>query len=171
MIKGIMYMFVRCTQGNPNNSNFVLAANDGINKEYKVGEEFEISLWDDIPEEEYADQFKLNNRIVLPEGVTFNAEEGVISGKIAHVGLYRIDVICDGGQHKFALKYVINVVPEEAELNEEGVEEIEVWNKEEKKGEKKGCFGDLATTGALIGLIALAGLGVILISFRKKEQA
>ena len=167
MIKGIMYMSVRCTAGNPNNSNFVLASGEDIVNEYKINEEFNIDVNEFLPEGQEGATFKVNDRIVLPEDVSFDSESGVISGKIGFVGLFRIDIIGYGPSQTFALKFVINIVPDAKAIDDNGVKTAEVVG---DGNYKKGCFGDIASTGALIALIALAGLGIALLSFRKKEQ-
>ena len=35
----------------------------------------------------------------------------------------------------------------------------------------KGCFGDIAAVGVIIGIVALAGAGLMLVSLRKKRRA
>ena len=125
-----------------------------------------------------ATEYKANLRVdtVLPEGLEF--EDGALTGKLAHVGLYRVDVIATVGSSKKAVKIVINVVPDEAEYNEDL---MEIYGNEtpvtpepdgngDKGGEKKGCFGDISSVAALSGIIALAGIGMILLALQRKRK-
>ena len=152
MIKGIMYMSIRCTGGNSGNSNFMLVAGE---KEltYKVNEDINYKV------ELTGTAYRLNQRVVLPEGLALNAETGVVSGKLAHVGLYRIDIIVNEQQ---AFKLVINVVPDEAEYDETIMEQIQYG--------KGGCGGDITAISALAGIVALAGISYILLSFKKRKE-
>ena len=36
--------------------------------------------------------------------------------------------------------------------------------------EKKGCFGDISSVAALSGVIALAGIGMILLALQRKRK-
>ena len=178
MIKGIMYMFIRCTNGNSNNSNFTQVVNFGSSenpewaKEYtfKPGEDIDIDV--ELPNSEAADSMRINQRCDLPEGLVFN--DGNLSGKIAHVGLYRIDVIANVGSTRKAVKLVINIVPDEAEYDEnlmEGeVTPVEPDDPTPTPSKKKGCGGDIVSAGALVGLLALVGLGFALVSFFDKKK-
>ena len=130
---------------------------------YKVGEEFSIDTTIDN-----ATEYKVNARIDLPEGVEFD-ESGVLSGKINHVGLYRIDII--GGSQ--ALQLVINVVPEDAEYDENLMEVGQGGgNKDNGGGDKegkKGCFGGLEAS--MIGIVTLGLLAIGALLVDKKRRA
>ena len=130
---------------------------------FKVGEQFseDVSFGS-------ASSFKLNDRVDLPEGVEFD-ENGTLSGKIDHVGLYRIDII----GNKEARKIVINIVPDEAEYDENLMETAgdSDGGKKDDKPAKKGCFGDMTSVGALAGIIALAGIATIVLAADKKRRA
>ena len=185
MIKGIMYMSIRCTAGNPNNSNFTLVNNEQ-EFEFKVGEDIDIDA--ELKDGASADSYRINQRCELPEGLTFN--DGNISGKINHVGLYRIDVIAESGNTRQAIKIVIRVVPDEAEFDEnlmdvngeepepgpvDPVDPVDPQpgdTSENKDGGKnnKGCFGDITSTYALIGVLALAGVGLAFLAIDKKRR-
>ena len=185
MIKGIMYMFIRCTGGNSNNSNFTQAVNFGSSenpewaKEYtfKPGEDIDIDV--ELPGGDSADSMRINQRCDLPEGLTFN--DGNLSGKLEHVGLYRIDVIANVGSTRKAVKLVINIVPDEAEYSEDIMGDDDPigpgsssnpggssGSESEKSG--GGCGGDIVSAGALVGILALVGIGFALISFIDKKR-
>ena len=85
-------------------------AGDAVELTYNVGESINYDV-----EVSGATGYRLNDRIDLPEGLEF--DNGNLSGKIDHVGLYRIDVIADGSTKK-AVKLLINVVPAESEYQE-----------------------------------------------------
>ena len=59
---------------------------------------------------EGATEYKANLRVdtVLPEGLEF--ENGNLSGKLAHVGLYRVDVIATVGTWIWYVKNCLNVL-------------------------------------------------------------
>ena len=113
-----------------------------------------------------ATEFKVNDRVTLPEGFTF--ENGVLAGEFKHVGLYRVDIIATVGSSKAGIKLLINVVPNESEYNESLMTRVS----EDKKGCAGGCNSNIGSATAIIGLIALAGLGFGIASLirRKKEQ-
>ena len=173
MIKGIMYMSIRCTAGNPSNSNFTLV-NNSQEFEFKAGEDIDIDA--ELAEGTEAETFRLNQRCDLPKGLTF--DNGNISGKIQEVGLYRIDVIAESGNNRYAIKIVINIVPDETEFNEGLMDTSYPYENNGGEGEqpepdkpsKKGCFGDVASTYALVGLVALAGVGMALLAFDRKRR-
>ena len=160
MIKGIMYMSVHCT-GQYRGLTQVI---DTVELEYKLGEDINYQV--KLPEGDYfADAYRLNNRIELPEGLTF--EDGVLSGKVDHVGLYRIDVICSGGQKEYAIQLLLRVSPDSAEYDEDYMKPD---NGGGKDGGKKGCGSDIAMTGALAGTLAVAALGFALLSIVDKKK-
>ena len=130
----------------------------------KIGEEFS----EDINFGGHS-EYKVNYRCDLPEGVEL-LSDGTLSGKIDHVGLYRIDLIADGQE---ALQIVINVTPNESEYDENLMEVGEGGGKkdDDKKGDKKGCFGDISSVSALAGIIALVGIASIVLMMGKKRRA
>ena len=160
MIKGIMYMSVRATQtwGNRDNKYQMVEVADEIQLNYKPGQQFSYKIAnpnvgdEEEPVEFETAEYKLNDRIVLPEGVEFDDQSGELFGAIEHVGLYRVDIILTNANgQKVAVKLVINVAP--------------------KVSAGGGCGGSIASVGALISLIAVAGVGVILLSLRKRRRA
>jgi len=178
-------MSIRCTQGNSNDSNFTLVNNEQ-EFEFKVGEDIDIDA--ELQDGASADSYRINQRCELPEGLTFN--DGNISGKINHVGLYRIDVIAESGNTRQAIKIVIRVVPDEAEFDENlmdlnyngeepepgpepgPVDPVDPVNPDDNGGDKnnKGCFGDITSTYALLGVLALAGVGLAFLAIDKKRR-
>ena len=171
MIKGIMYMSIRCTQGNSNDSNFTLVDNTQ-EVEYKVGESIDIDA--QLSDGSTADSYRINQRCDLPKGLTFN--NGNLSGKIDEVGLYRIDIIAETGNTRKAIKIVIAVVPDDSEFDDNLMDVGDYGgnggenNPDNGIAKKKGCFGDISSTYALIGLVALAGIGVALLAFDRKRR-
>ena len=94
---------------------------------------------------------RLNNRIELPEGVTF--KDGRLSGTFKNAGLYRIDIIAvdsSGEQEQtVAVKLVIQVTA---------------------GGSSGGCGGDITSVSAVIGAMALIGIGALLLSVIDKKK-
>ena len=171
LTKGYMYMAAQCTGMNRG----LTPVDSEMEVTVKVNEDIDLDV-----EVDGASEYKANLRVdtVLPEGLEFN-EFGNLTGKLAHVGLYRVDVIATVGNAKKAVKVVINVIPDEAEYNED-LMEIYSQNVEpvgpdpddggDKGKEKKGCFGDMTSVAALSGVIALAGIGMILLSLANKKR-
>ena len=162
LTKGYMYMAVQ-------SSGFargITKVADGDEKvlEFKLGEDVNYQV-----EKSGATAYKLNYRVDLPEGISF--ENGVLSGKFNHVGLYRIDVIATTGSGSAGIKLLINVVPEESEYDENlMIRASEGGNGGKTK--KKGCGGD--TTSAIASMIALlsfAGIGLALVAIKRKQRA
>ena len=205
MVKGHMYMGVHSTgqfRGligvDPDES-----ANQVLEQE--IGQDFSFNVINDVAlsDDAYAEEVKLNDRIELPKGITF--ENGVLSGQFEEVGLYRFDFIVttdlgdEDNPDLVAVKLVVNAVPSEDEIVEDG--DPIVYEKEEPAptptptptptpvdptpapaddtpssseqapAKKKGCGGDIASVGALIGLISLAGIGFALLAVGKKKRA
>ena len=167
LTKGYLYMAAQCTGMNRGLT--------GVDKEVQINAKVNENIDYDV-EVDGATEYKANLRVdtALPEGLEFS--DGKLSGKLAHVGLYRVDVIAVTSSGKKAVKLVINVVPDEAEYNEDlmqqyGEEQPPVEPTEPDKPQPKGgCGGDIASVGALMGLIALAGIGFILLSLRKRKE-
>ena len=100
---------------------------------------------------EGAESYRLNDRVDLPEGVKF--ENDRLTGKFQNEGVYHIDFIgldADGNAVG-AYKLIVTATTNEAA--------------------KKGCFGDIAACSAIIGLVAVAGAGLLLLSLRKRKEA
>ena len=100
-----------------------------------------------------AASIRLNQRVELPKGVKF--ENGVLSGKFQNEGVYHLDFIGEdaSGNTVGAFKLVVTA----STGNEQNF--------------VKGCGGDVAAVGAIVGFIALAGAGLMLVSLRKKKRA
>ena len=163
MIKGIMYMSVHCTGQYRGLTKIELEDEP----EFEVNKDFTYQI--EIENSELgAHNFRVNDRIEMPEGLELS-EDGVLSGKVAHVGLYRIDVIFeDANNGKHAVQLLLRIVPNEAEYDEDLMNPD---NNGGGKGGKKGCGGDIATVGALAGVLAIAGIAIILTSIEKKKRA
>ena len=172
MIKGIMYMSIRCTGGNSNNSNFTLV-NNTMEYEYKVGEQINLDV--ELADGEQADSMRLNQRVDLPKGLTF--DNGTLSGKIDEVGLYRIDIIANVGSARKAIKVVLNVVPDDAEFKDDLMDVV--YDDSQNGGNdqpepqpqpKKGCGADIASVGALAGIISMAGASFAFLSLKRRKE-
>ena len=162
LTKGYMYMAINCT-GMARGITKVSAQHDLT---YKVGEDVDFDV-----EVDGASSYRLNQRVDLPDGIEF--ENGNLSGKFEKVGLYRIDIIAEGGS-KSAVKLLINVVPNESEYDENLMDKYSEEKGQEPEPEqpkKKGCFGDIASTASLIALISLVGLGLAFVAIDKKRRA
>ena len=82
----------------------------------QVGKTVTVNTADYVPEE-YEDKdlvYSLNYRVLLPEGISF--DNGVLSGKFKHAGLFRVDVIGEyedatGKTKAVAFKFAFHVTP------------------------------------------------------------
>ena len=162
LTKGYMYMAANCS-----------GLNSGL-KAVKDIQELTVKLGEDMSfdaELDGADSYEINYRIELPETVTF--EDGTLSGKFEHVGLYRVDIIAKSGSSTLgAIRLLINVVPDEGEYDEDlMLAPGEKDDSGKKDGGKKGCFGDITALGSLAGVIALAGIASIILAIDKKRRA
>ena len=172
MAKGHMFMAINCTgQG----KNYYVS--EGTKEVVKnINEEISIDLSTYV---EGATEFKVNGRRgrnALPEGLEL--ANGVISGQLAHAGLYRIDVTCMVGTTRKAVQLGLYIVPADADYNESLMEVIPVEKDEEEGGgqqngggetKKKGCFGSIETI-AVLATTLLGMAGVALISRKRKED-
>ena len=147
-VKEHLYMASRCT-----GTNRVMVQVAEGNEKYdevlaREDYSFEVKI-------EGAETIKFNGRegVTLPKGIEFN--NGVISGKFENEGVYHLDFVGYDAQEKAVGAYKLIVT---ATTNGYNIS-------------KKGCGGDIAAVGAIIGLIALAGAGLLLVSLRKKQRA
>ena len=160
LTKGYMYMAVQSTGFNGQGITKVAEGDEKV-IEAELGE-FSYTV-----AKQGATQYRLNQRVELPEGFTFN-ENGVLSGEFKHVGLYRVDIIATVGSSKAGIKLIINVSPAESEYDETIMTRVV----DNQKGCAGGCNSNIGSATAIIGLVALAGIGFGLISLlrRRKEQ-
>ena len=165
LTKGYLYMAAQCTGMNRGLTS--VAQEVEINA--KVGEDINYNV-----EVSGATAYKANLRVdtALPEGLEF--DNGALTGKLDHVGLYRVDVIATVGNSKQAVKLIINVTPNDSEYDEDLMEIYQNGQPsvepEPEQPKKKGCFGDISSVYALAGLIAFAGIGFILLSLTNKKR-
>ena len=171
MAKGHMFMAINCT---------------GQGRDYSVSkgtQEIEAKIGADIAIDvnEFVDgtgvEYKVNERRGrngLPEGLELG-DDGVIAGKVENAGLYYIDVIVYGAPNQSigAVQIALLVVPNDADYDENLMDAVDDngGGKGGNEGGKKGCFGDMTSVGALAGILALAGIGVILTSLKKRKRA
>lgn len=158
LTKGYMYMASQCEGF----SRGLTDVANNIELTLKVGEEFsqDISI-------DGASSYKVNARIDLPENVTFDGDTGVLSGKIDHVGLYRIDIIGNGK----AVQVVINVVADEADFDEDLMELYGA----DKPGNGGNKVNNNNNTGIIIGAsvggcVVVAGIIAAVIAILKKKK-
>ena len=194
LVKEVMYMSINCTgmfRGLTlvvDDNGMTYSEGDEFNEVPVLPEEYNVEVGSTIYAEKEGEkdkdvikvEYKVNNRVDLPRGIWF--EDGKFSGQFYEAGYYYIDIIAiitlqeedeesETGykvtEQRYAIKYEILVLP-----NDDFVIPEEKKNdkpKEEAK-ESNGCAGDLASAGLLISLIAFAGIGFALVSFRKREQ-
>lgn len=141
--------------------------------EAKIGADISIDVNEYF--EGSAAEYKINERRgrnALPEGLEMDAN-GVITGKLENAGLYRFDIIAYGApnQPMAAVQIALTIVPDEADYNEDLMDIIDNGSGNNNNGGKKGCFGDMTAVGTLAGVLALAGLAVILTSIKKRKEA
>ena len=152
LTKGYMYMASQC-EGFRRGITKVAEGDEKV-LNYLLGEQVNYEV-----EKEGFTEFRLNDRVELPEGFEF--ENGVLSGKFEHVGLYRVDIIATNDEgEKAGIKLIINVAPKESEYSDH------------QNGCAGGCNSNIGSATAIIGLVALAGIGFGLVSIlrRRKEQ-
>ena len=175
--KEIMYMSVHCTGMNQG-----LTKVDG--EEYKDVEartDFEYAL-------PAGKNFKLNRRVDLPKGLKF--ENNKLTGKVANEGVYHLDFISvnDSGKATGAFKLILTAttgaaVAEYAYQAEETDPPAPVKptpyvepdtqpdvEPEPEPAPKKGCGGDIAAISVIAGLMAFAGVGIALTSFKRRKE-
>ena len=160
MIKGIMYMSIRCT-GQARGLTQVVKTNE---LEFKVGDDVNYEV--EVPSEYAGYTLRLNQRVDLPKGITF--ENGVLSGKFENVGLFYIDLIAEDGTNKVAVKLIVRAVPDMTNSGLDGGQGE--GGDPVNPPKKKGCGGAIEATAAIIGLVTLAGVGIMLVSKKRKEQ-
>ena len=142
-----LYMASRCTATN----RVMVIVGEDCERYMEV--EARKEQIDFYPEIEGAESYKLNTRVDLPAGVEF--KDGKLTGKFQNEGVYHIDFIgLDGeGNAVGAFKLIVTATTSE------------------DAAAKKGCFGDIAACSAIIGLVAVAGAGLLLVSLRKRKEA
>ena len=139
-------MASRCT--GTNRGITPVSIEDGERYEYvEAGKDYSF----EVPQIEGAESYRLNQRVELPAGLKF--ENGKLSGKVANEGVYHIDFIGDDAEGKAvgAFKLILTVTTGNAA--------------------KGGCFGDIASVSAMITLVAVAGVGLLLVSKRRRQRA
>ena len=147
-VKEHLYMAVNCN-GVLKKADYYVGVTGDEYVEVEARTDYEYTL--DIPN---AVEYKLNNRVVLPEGMKL--EDGVLSGQFKWEGVYHLDFIgLDAdGKAVGAFKLIVTAITGEELVFKTG-----------------GCGGDIANIGAIMGIVALAGIGVALVSFRKRKEA
>ena len=108
---------------------------------------------DFAPTIEGAESYKLNQRVELPKGLEF--KDGKLTGTIENEGVYHIDFIGLGADGKAVGAYKLIIT---ATTNGFDVP-------------KSGCGGDIAAVGAIVALIAIAGVGLLLVAKRRRQIA
>ena len=139
-----MFMASRCTKTHTDAGIKMIKPDGEEYVDFEARKAFEYAL----PE----GNFRLNQRVDLPSGVKF--ENNKLSGQFDWEGVYHLDFIKvdDAGKAAGAFKLIVTATTGNA-LG------------------KGGCGGDIAAVGAIIGLVALAGAGLLLVSIRKKQRA
>ena len=107
-----MFMYANCTK----QAQGVTPAIADERIDVQVGKTVTVNTADYVPEE-YEDKdlvYSLNYRVLLPEGISF--DNGVLSGKFKHAGLFRVDVIGEyedatGKTKAVAFKFAFHVTP------------------------------------------------------------
>ena len=141
-----LYMASRCTKTATDAKIAMVKPSDEQCIEVVARTAFEYAL----PE---GSNYKLNQRVDLPKGITF--ENNKLSGKFENEGVYHLDFIAVGedGKATSAFKLIVTATTG-AQQNFVG-----------------GCGGDIAAVGALIGLVAIAGVSLLAVCARKRRRA
>ena len=139
-----MYMASRCT-GTNRGILKVSLENGELYVEVKARTAYEYT-----PQIEGAVSYRLNQRVELPKGMTF--ENGKLSGQFENEGVYHIDFIGEDADGKSvgAFKLIVTATTNAV---------------------KGGCFGSIAGVSALFSLVAVAGVSLLAISARKRRRA
>ena len=148
-VKEHLYMSVNCNGILKPASNYVgVKGDEYVEVEARTDYEF-------APEIEGAVEYKLNTRVVLPDGMKF--ENGVLSGQFNWEGIYHLDFIgLDAdGKAVGAFKLIVTATTGDELVFKSG----------------GGCGGDIASVSAMIGLMTLLGTGAMLVSNRKRKRA
>ncbi len=150
-VKEHLYMSVHCNGMLKKTDYYVGVVGDEY-KEFVARteiDEYQVNI-------EGAASYRLNDRVELPRGIKFNADTGTFTGQFELEGIYHLDVLGldANGKAVGAFKLIARAT-----------------TGEEQNFVKGGCFGDIAACGAIIGLVALAGAGLMLVSLRKKRRA
>ena len=146
-VKEHLYMSVNCN-GVLKKADYYVQVKGEEYKDVEARTDFEYTVSIDG-----AESYRLNERVELPKGITF--DNGKLSGKFEQEGVYHLDFIGmdASGKSIGAFKLIVTATT--------GAEQNFV----------KGCFGDIAAVGVIIGIVALAGAGLMLVSLRKKRRA
>ena len=104
------------------------------------------------PQIEGAVSYRLNQRVELPKGMTF--ENGKLSGQFENEGVYHIDFIGEDADGKSvgAFKLIVTATTNGPKVG-------------------SGCFGSIAGVSALFSLVAVAGVGLLAVTARKRRRA
>ena len=146
-VKEHMYMSSRCTGTNRGITKVALEGGEV----YKYVEARKDEL-DFAPQIENAVSYRLNQRVELPAGLKF--EDGKLTGVVENEGVYHIDFIGEDADGKAvgAFKLIVTATTNGYNVS-------------------KGCGGDIAAVGAIVALVAVAGVGLLLVSRRRKQRA
>ena len=148
-------------------SNVVRGVYEGeVDKEVEI----ELTLGDEISGADVS----IDPFTPLPEGLTFDGS--VISGVCSEPVNKFIHVIFENDGKRTGVSFELRIyangnnailedLPDEKEPEPDVEPQPEEGGKEEQK---KGCFGDIASVSALMSMLALAGVGVILLGKKKR---
>ena len=142
-----MYMASRCTKTFSDAKIAMVTPNGEQYVEVEARTDYEFA-----PVIEGAASVRLNQRVDLPKGMTF--ADGKLSGKFENEGVYHLDFIGEDADGKVVGAYKLIVT---ATTNGYKV--------------SNGCGGDIAAVGGIIALVAVAGIGLILASKRRRQRA
>ena len=147
-VKEHLYMSVNCNGVLRNRDGYYVGVVGDKYEEVEARTDYEFT-----PEIQGAVSYKLNERVELPKGMKF--EDGTLSGQFKNEGVYHLDFIgLDAdGKAVGAFKLIITATT--------GNELVY----------PNGCGGDIANAGVIMGLVAVAGVGIMLVSSRKRRRA
>ncbi len=149
-VKEHLYMASRCTA---TNRVMVPVVENGEKYEEILAREdysYEVKI-------EGAKTIKFNARegIALPKGISF--ENNTLSGKFENEGVYHLDFVGYDENEKAVGAFKLIVT---ATTNGYDIAPL-----------KKGCGGEIAAVGAIVALVAVAGVCLLLVSRRRKQIA
>ena len=149
-VKEHLYMSVNCN-GVLKKADYYVGVTGDKYEEVEARTAYEFA-----PQIAGATSYKLNTRVDLPKGITF--ADNKLSGQFDWEGVYHIDFIGldDNGKAVGAFKLIVTAT---------------TGNELSFANGCGGCSSNIAAVGAVVGVIALVGVGLMLISVYKRKRA
>ena len=163
----VIWMCARCgvnskTMIAPANVEFTNAERGVYNGEVNKDVEIEVKLPSDLSGADVT----IDPFTPLPEGLEFDGSK--ITGKTAEPVNKFIHVIVDNGGAKSGASFELRILASGNNAEIEDLPDDEPVDPTPTPSKKKGCGGNIAVTGSFIGLLTIAGIGMMLLSKKRK---